>query len=63
MARRLLLIGFLVVVDPGSLFQLVLGTTFSFAYFVLQMEAMPYTGKSDAYLAVSASGCLCAAPA
>ena len=38
MARRVVLIGFLVVVEPGTFTQLVLGTTFSFIYFIAQMQ-------------------------
>lgn len=60
MIRRLVLIGFLVVVEPGSLIQLVLGTTFAFLFFALQMQAMPYKLKSVAYLAMASSGALTA---
>ena len=60
MVRKLWLIGFLVVIQPGSLLQLVLGTSFAFIYLVVQMQAMPYVRKLDAFLAVAVSGCLCA---
>lgn len=41
MSRRLTLIGFLVVVEPGSMLQLVLGTTFAFIFFIVREIITP----------------------
>jgi hypothetical protein len=42
MARRLTLVGVFVVIKPGSILQLVVGTTFSATYMLLQVQAGPY---------------------
>ena len=54
MARRLTLVGVFVVIEQGSLAQLIAGTTTSAAYMLLQMQASPYADMSDDFLA---SGC------
>lgn len=58
MARRLVLVGFLVVVEPGKIIQVFLGTTFSAAYLMIQLQAKPFVNRSDDYLALSSSFCL-----
>lgn len=55
MARRLLLVGFLVPVAPGSLIQLACGLMISLVYLVLQLQARSYRQLSHNFLATAAS--------
>ena len=54
MARRLTLVGVFVVIEQGSLMQLMIGTGFSACYMLIQMQVAPYTDTSADFLA---SGC------
>jgi len=54
MVRRLTLVGIFVVIEQGSLMQLMIGTAFSACYMLLQMQAGPYAETSSDYLA---NGC------
>jgi len=55
MARRLALVGVFVMIEQGSMIQLILGTTFSAAYMLIQMQTGPYASMSDDFLANSCS--------
>ena len=50
MARRLVLVGIFVLIDRGSIAQLMAGTFFCLVYSLLQMQAAPYVHLSDDYL-------------
>jgi hypothetical protein len=52
--RRLTIVGVFVVIKQGSLTQLMVGTAFSAAYMLLQMQAGPYAEPSADFLA---NGC------
>jgi hypothetical protein len=54
MARRLTLVGVFVVIEQGSMMQLMIGTAFSACYMLLQMQVDPYAEKSSDFLA---NGC------
>ena len=54
MTRRLTLVGVFVVIEQGSLMQLMIGTAFSACYMLLQMQVAPYAETSDDFLA---NGC------
>jgi hypothetical protein len=60
MARRLTLVGFFVVIEQGSMMQLMIGTAFSACYMLLQMQVAPYTETTDDFLANSCSFALLA---
>ena len=55
MLRRLLLVGFAVVVLPGSINQLALALLLALLCLVLQLQAAPFRILSDGYLATGAS--------
>ena len=55
MLRKFLLVGVFVVVKPGSVLQIAVGTTVCAAYLMVQLQATPYKKKSDDYLAVASS--------
>ena len=55
MARRLVLVGIFVLIQRGSIVQIVLGTIFSAVYLLLQMQAAPFHDTGDDYLANGAS--------
>ena len=55
MARRLVLVGFLVPFAPGSLQQLACGLMVAVVYLLLQLQARPYRRLADNYLAMTAS--------
>ena len=55
MARKFLLVGIFVVVTPGTVMQVALGTIVSAAYLMVQLQASPYKSRSDDYLAVASS--------
>ena len=54
MVRRLTLVGVFVVIEQGSIVQLMIGTAFSAGYMLIQMQVDPYLETSDDYLA---NGC------
>jgi hypothetical protein len=54
-ARTLILTGFLTLVDPGSITQLLCGLVASFAFTVLQIWAAPYTLPSNNFVALVAN--------
>ena len=58
MGRRLVLLGFMNLIDPGSVWQLTFAMTFSLLYTVIQLQANPYRDETDGYLAVCASACI-----
>lgn len=60
MARRLVLVGLLIVFKPGSIEQLAVGTILALIYCVVQVQAAPYACISDNFLASVASLCLVA---
>jgi len=60
MARRLVLVGLLIVFKPGSIEQLAVGTILALIYCVVQVQAAPYARISDNFLASVASLCLVA---
>ena len=47
MLRKLILVGFAVVYQPGSILQIVTGTIVCAIYLLLQMQARPYANSSD----------------
>ena len=51
MVRRLTLVGIFVTIQQGSIVQVIIGTTFSAAYMLIQMQVGPYDDTSDDYLA------------
>jgi len=54
MTRRLTLVGVFVVLEQGSMMQLMIGTAFSTCYLLLQVQVGPYTDTSADFLA---NGC------
>ena len=58
MARRFVLVGAFMLVWPGSLVQLILGTVTAAMFLLVQIQARPYKRTSDNYLASAASFCL-----
>ena len=58
MGRRLVLLGFVSIIQPGSTWQLTVATTFSLLYTVIQLQSSPYKDESDGYLAVCVSACI-----
>ena len=55
MGRRFLLVGYFVIVEPGSINQLSYGTTVSLIYLVLQQAASPFKSTADDYFAAGCS--------
>ena len=55
MLRKFLIVGLFVVVSPGEITQLAIGTIFCAVYLMIQLQAKPYKNNSDDYLASSAS--------
>ena len=55
MMRRFILVGLLVVYEPGTMMQLVAGTSFCVGYFAIQIQTAPYRSHEDGYIAMSAS--------
>ena len=51
MFRRFVLVGILVMFRPGSLEQLVLGSSFCLVYLTVQLQIGPYRNRSDQFLA------------
>ena len=58
MLRRLLLVGFAVLVPQGTVTQLVFGFLVSFVYLLVQVQAKPYVRDVDDYLATACSASL-----
>jgi hypothetical protein len=54
MTRRLTLVGVFVMIEQGSMMQLIIGTAFSACYMLLQMQVDPYAETSSDFLA---NGC------
>ena len=55
MGRRLLLVGLLVVIEPGTILQLSLGTIACGSYLMVQLQAKPYLNESDNFIALGSS--------
>ena len=55
MFRRLVLVGILVLVDRGSVTQIVVAAVFSVGYFAIQMQAAPYEHLGANFLANTCS--------
>ena len=55
MGRRVVLVGFMVLVSPGSVMQLIIGAVLSLSYLLLQTQAAPFKDTGDDFLANSAS--------
>ena len=55
MVRRLILVGFFVLVEQGSLTQLVLANMVASAFLVFQVQAGPFKSLADDYLAMCCS--------
>ena len=55
MLRKFLLVGLFVVLKPGSILQIAVGTTVCATYLMVQLQAQPYKSQSDNYLAVASS--------
>ena len=55
MFRRVLLVGIMVLVQRGTLSQLMYATVFSLVYLLLQMQAGPFVDTGDDYLANACS--------
>ena len=56
--RRFVLVGLFVVVKPGTIIQIFVGTMFSAAFLMVQLQARPYRRASDNYLALASSFCV-----
>ena len=55
MTRRFVLVGLMVVVEPGTVLQVLLGTLFSLLYLTLQAVARPYRTPADDIIALASS--------
>ena len=51
-SRKLILVGFLVLVRPGTAVQLVLGCVIALIFLLVQMQSQPFKSKSDNALSV-----------
>ena len=58
MIRRLVLLGFMSIIEPGSVWQLTIAATFSLIYSVIQLQANPFKELTNGYMAVCVSACL-----
>ena len=56
--RRFVLVGLFVVVQPGTIIQIFVGTMFCAAFLMVQLHARPYRRASDNYLALASSFCV-----
>ena len=56
--RRFVLVGLFVVVKPGTIIQIFVGTMFCAAFLMVQLQARPYTRAGDNYLALASSFCI-----
>ena len=55
MLRKAVLVGVMVVVDRGSVTQLVVGTIFCITYLLIQLQVNPYNDLGDDFFAASCS--------
>ena len=55
MARKFLLVGLFVTIEPGSITQITSGTIVCAVYLLVQMQAKPYKHRTDEYLATGSS--------
>jgi len=55
MLRKFLLVGLFVNLMPGSIMQIAIGTMFTAAFLMVQLQAQPYKTDSDDYLAAASS--------
>ena len=55
MTRRFLLVGLAVILQPGSVFQIIFGTMISFTYMFLQRSCSPYSDPDDDFIASTSS--------
>ena len=55
MARKLLLVGIFVTVEPGSVTQLAIGTIVCAVYLIIQLTAQPYARATNGFLATASS--------
>ena len=60
MSRRLVLVGFFILLQRGSVTQIIAGATYSLVHLLLQMQANPYRKLHDNFLANACNFCLCA---
>lgn len=58
MSRRLWLLGFMNLVRPGTVLQLVMPICFCVLYLGMQIQASPFKSKSDGALATTSSALL-----
>jgi len=55
MLRKFVLVGVMVLVEPGTILQISIGTLFCAAYLMVQQQAVPYTNRANGFLAVASS--------
>ena len=55
MARRFVLVGLFVLIEQGSLVQVVVGTLFCAVFLTIQLQVAPYRELADNQLALSSS--------
>ena len=55
MLRRFVLVGVMVIIERGTIFQITVGTIFSAVYLLVQLQAQPFRLASDNYIALSSS--------
>jgi hypothetical protein len=58
MFRRFLLVGLLSIVNPGSVVQLIVATTFCILYLVIQLLASPFRRLTDGFVGLCGSASL-----
>ena len=59
LSKKLLLIGFASLVEPGSLVQIMMAVVVSLLFLVLHLQASPYRTNTDNILATMMNLCLC----
>ena len=55
MARRFLLVGIAVIIQPGTIVQLTFATLLSLIYNIVQHEISPYAGAADNFIGAASS--------
>jgi len=55
MLRKFLLVGVMVLVEPGAILQISIGTITCAAYLIVQLKAAPYRNREDGFLADASS--------
>jgi hypothetical protein len=55
MLRKFFLVGVMVLIEPGTLVQISIGTIFCAAYLMVQLTAAPYMSRADGFLAHASS--------